>query len=163
MLSALLLLALSGASALVVQPAARPLASAAASSAVSPRMMADDNWQKLPIFDPDREDPIFSENTGYKGRAPYGFSNTAELFNGRAAMMGFVICFLQELIVGKGVLEQYGACCTASACAVAAAASRRPMLRDFRMCCRPMLTARHLFPLFFLAGLPYDAGAILIK
>ena len=24
-------------------------------------------------------------------------------------MIGFVLCFLQELIVGKGVLEQYGA------------------------------------------------------
>jgi len=26
-------------------------------------------------------------------------------------MMGFTICFLQELIVGKGVLEQYGLPC----------------------------------------------------
>ena len=38
----------------------------------------------------------------------YGFSNQAELLNGRAAMMGFTVAYFQELFVGKGVLEQYG-------------------------------------------------------
>lgn len=38
----------------------------------------------------------------------YGFSNQAELLNGRAAMMGFTVAYFQELFVGKGILEQYG-------------------------------------------------------
>merc|ERR1719379_143126 len=60
------------------------------------------------ILDESIPDPIFDGDSGYKGRVPYGFSTTAEVFNGRAAMMGFVIVFLQELFAGKGVLQQYG-------------------------------------------------------
>ena len=56
----------------------------------------------------DAPDPVFEEDPGYKGRVPYGFSNNAEVINGRVAMMGFTVAYLQEAIVGKGVLEQYG-------------------------------------------------------
>jgi len=63
---------------------------------------------KEPILDESLPDPVFDAPSPYKGRVPYGFSEAAEKFNGRAAMMGFTILFLQELIVGKGVLEQYG-------------------------------------------------------
>ena len=53
-------------------------------------------------------DRVFDMKTGYKGRVPWGFSNEAEIINGRFAMMGFTIAYLQEAIGGKGVLEQYG-------------------------------------------------------
>ena len=61
-----------------------------------------------PILDESKPDPVFDGDSPYKGRVPYGFSNQAELINGRAAMMGFSVLYLQELFVGKGVLEQYG-------------------------------------------------------
>ena len=53
-------------------------------------------------------DPLFQKESGYKGRVPFGFSNYAEKINGRAAMMGFSVAYMQEFVVGKGVLEQYG-------------------------------------------------------
>ena len=58
-----------------------------------------------PILDESKPDPVWDEKSPYKGRVPYGFSDSAEKLNGRAAMMGFAILFLQELITGKGVLE----------------------------------------------------------
>lgn len=61
-----------------------------------------------PILDESLPDPVFDDNTPYLGRASFGFNSFAEAINGRAAMIGFVILFLQELVVGKGVLEQYG-------------------------------------------------------
>merc|ERR1719201_2947626 len=61
-----------------------------------------------PLFDPKKPDPIFDDETGYLGRVSYGFSNQAEKINGRAAMMGFSVAYVQEAITGKGVLEQYG-------------------------------------------------------
>jgi len=71
-----------------------------------PLMMA--SWKDEAIFDKKVEDPVFQADSGYKGRVPYGFSNAAEKFNGRAAMMGFSVAYVQEWVVGKGVLEQYG-------------------------------------------------------
>ena len=65
-------------------------------------------WQDDPILDESVPDPVFTEETPYKGRVSYGFSRAAERINGQAAMMGFTVCYLQEAIVGKGVLEQYG-------------------------------------------------------
>ena len=53
-------------------------------------------------------DRVFDDETGYKGRVSWGFSNQAELVNGRFAMMGFTVAYLQEAIDGHGVLEQYG-------------------------------------------------------
>ena len=35
-------------------------------------------------------------------------SNEAEKINGRAAMMGFTVAYLQEAITGKGILTLYG-------------------------------------------------------
>lgn len=71
-------------------------------------LLASERWPDAPILDESKDDPVFDRESPYKGRVPYGFSNSAELANGRAAMMGFTILFLQEAIVGQGVLSQYG-------------------------------------------------------
>lgn len=77
------------------------------------QLMADDKLGAFErygdaILNPDIPDPVFDGKSPYKGRVSYGFTEVAESLNGRAAMMGFTVLFLQELIVGKGVLEQYG-------------------------------------------------------
>ncbi|MDJ0723834.1 MAG: chlorophyll a/b-binding protein [Prochloraceae cyanobacterium] len=38
----------------------------------------------------------------------YGFTNFAETWNGRLAMLGFVIGLATELITGQGILSQLG-------------------------------------------------------
>merc|ERR1712032_201741 len=38
------------------------------------------------------------------GESPWGMKKNAEIWNGRAAQMGFVIILAQELITGKGVI-----------------------------------------------------------
>jgi hypothetical protein len=37
-----------------------------------------------------------------------GFTEFAETWNGRLAMIGFVAAIVTELVTGKGVLEQIG-------------------------------------------------------
>lgn len=37
-----------------------------------------------------------------------GFTNFAETWNGRLAMLGFVIGLLTELLTGQGILSQLG-------------------------------------------------------
>ncbi len=37
-----------------------------------------------------------------------GFTQFAETWNGRLAMIGFIAALLVELVTGKGVLEQLG-------------------------------------------------------
>merc|ERR1719382_771503 len=61
-----------------------------------------------PILDESLPDPVYDDEFKYKGYSMTGFVDFAETLNGRAAMMGFTILFLQELIFGKGVLEMYG-------------------------------------------------------
>uniref|UniRef100_A0A7S2HJ30 Uncharacterized protein n=1 Tax=Helicotheca tamesis TaxID=374047 RepID=A0A7S2HJ30_9STRA len=39
------------------------------------------------------------------GRGPWGMKKNAEIWNGRAAQMGFTVVLLQELITGKGVIQ----------------------------------------------------------
>ena len=70
--------------------------------------MMSGKWQDDPLFDPSKPDPVFDDDSGYLGRVNYGFSNAAEKINGRAAMMGFTIAYLQEAITGKGILTLYG-------------------------------------------------------
>ena len=63
------------------------------------------------ILDNSLPDPVYDEmggDGGYLGKSNIGFSQGAETWNGRAAMAGFTICFLQEIVMGKGVLEAYG-------------------------------------------------------
>ena len=63
------------------------------------------------ILDNSLPDPVYDEmggDGGYLGKSNIGFSQGAETWNGRAAMVGFTICFLQEIVMGKGVLEAYG-------------------------------------------------------
>jgi hypothetical protein len=100
---ALLLLGLGASAGLVVQAPGGAVAARPTTPAV--HMMA--RWSE-PILNEDLPDPVFDKDIGYKGRVPWGFCDAAEKLNGRAAMMGFTILFLQELVVGKGVLEQYG-------------------------------------------------------
>lgn len=38
----------------------------------------------------------------------FGFTNFAETWNGRLAMLGFVIAVATELITGQGILSQLG-------------------------------------------------------
>ena len=42
-------------------------------------------------------------------RNAWGWTNTAELWNGRLAMLGFVIAIATELLTGQGVMQQLGA------------------------------------------------------
>jgi len=105
---AVLLVAMSLSSAFALRPAARPLGQPLQRSGRSPSLQLAEKWQDAPIFDESIPDPVYDEPSPYKGRVPYGFSNYAETLNGRAAMMAFLVLFLQESIVGKGVLQQYG-------------------------------------------------------
>ena len=41
-------------------------------------------------------------------KARFGFVNFAETWNGRLAMMGFVIGLGTELLTGQGILSQVG-------------------------------------------------------
>ena len=101
---AVLSIALVPASALQAQPlAARPvMRSRAKINAQAPNRYDD------PILDESLPDPVYDVESGYLGKSPFGFSTNAEDLNGRAAMTGFTLCFLQEAITGKGVLELYG-------------------------------------------------------
>ncbi|MEB3275121.1 MAG: chlorophyll a/b-binding protein [Prochlorothrix sp.] len=38
----------------------------------------------------------------------YGFTNLAETWNGRLAMLGFIIGLATELLTGQGILSQLG-------------------------------------------------------
>ena len=41
-------------------------------------------------------------------QSKFGFSNFAEIWNGRLAMLGFVIGLGTELLTGQGILSQIG-------------------------------------------------------
>ncbi|NET31789.1 MAG: high light inducible protein [Cyanothece sp. SIO1E1] len=43
-----------------------------------------------------------------ENKAKYGFTNFAENWNGRLAMLGFVIGLATELLTGQGILSQLG-------------------------------------------------------
>lgn len=104
----LLLLTLPSSLALQVSRPLAPVRSAATTASRSPgSAMMSERWSDK-VLDESLPDPVFDRESGYKGRVPYGFSNAAEKWNGRAAMMGFSICYLQELFTGKGVLSLYG-------------------------------------------------------
>ena len=42
------------------------------------------------------------------GESKFGFSSIAEQWNGRFAMLGFVIGLATELLTGQGILSQVG-------------------------------------------------------
>merc|ERR1719263_2521656 len=64
-------------------------------------VLAAERWSD-PILDDSKPDPVYDDETPYLGRSFTGFVSFAETLNGRAAMMGFTILFLQELVLGKG-------------------------------------------------------------
>jgi hypothetical protein len=43
-----------------------------------------------------------------KQEAKFGFTSFAENWNGRLAMLGFIIALATELLTGKGILSQLG-------------------------------------------------------
>jgi hypothetical protein len=47
-------------------------------------------------------------NVNPTGAGVFGFSNFAETWNGRMAMIGLVAGFTNEVITGKGILAQVG-------------------------------------------------------
>ncbi len=46
--------------------------------------------------------------TSTQSQTRFGFSDFAEIWNGRLAMMGFVIGLGTELLTGQGILSQIG-------------------------------------------------------
>lgn len=47
-------------------------------------------------------------NVNPTGRGVFGFSNFAEVWNGRMAMIGFATGLASEIVTGKGILAQVG-------------------------------------------------------
>jgi hypothetical protein len=47
-------------------------------------------------------------NVNPTGNGVFGFSNFAETWNGRMAMIGFVAALASEFVTGKGILGQIG-------------------------------------------------------
>jgi hypothetical protein len=51
---------------------------------------------------------LASTNVNPTGQGVFGFSNFAELWNGRMAMIGLVAALANEVATGKGILGQVG-------------------------------------------------------
>jgi len=51
---------------------------------------------------------IEATNVNPTGQGVFGFSNFAETWNGRMAMIGFAAALVNEVITGKGILAQIG-------------------------------------------------------
>lgn len=47
-------------------------------------------------------------NVNPEGKGTFGFSNFAEIWNGRMAMIGFAAGLVNEIVTGKGILGQVG-------------------------------------------------------
>jgi Chlorophyll A-B binding protein len=43
-----------------------------------------------------------------KSTNKFGFTSFAENWNGRLAMLGFVVCLAAEVVTGQGILTQLG-------------------------------------------------------
>lgn len=65
---------------------------------------------KTPISDNDTSEAVtpVGLNVNPTGAGVFGFSNFAETWNGRMAMIGLVAGFANEVITGKGILAQVG-------------------------------------------------------
>lgn len=51
---------------------------------------------------------LASTNVNPTGQGVFGFSNFAEIWNGRMAMVGLVAAIAGEIMTGKGILGQIG-------------------------------------------------------
>jgi hypothetical protein len=49
---------------------------------------------------------LTTADTAMPTRPSWGWTSTAELWNGRLAMLGFVIAIATELLTGQGVMQQ---------------------------------------------------------
>jgi hypothetical protein len=49
---------------------------------------------------------LIHAHTAMLARNTWGWTSTAELWNGRLAMLGFVIAIATELLTGQGVMQQ---------------------------------------------------------
>ena len=152
---------------LAASSAAMRMAPLAPRSVVRSRVVAQQRFSD-PILDEKIPDPIYDEETGYLGKSPIGFVQDAESFNGRAAMAGFTICFLQEIVLGKGecslLRNQRSAHAAAAALWSPGGGSGGPMVKWAR--CSAVLPALAA-PIVMrptgvleLYGLPYDVGAV---
>jgi len=51
---------------------------------------------------------LSNTNVNPTGQGVFGFSNFAEDWNGRMAMIGFVTALINEYVTGHGILSQLG-------------------------------------------------------
>jgi hypothetical protein len=51
---------------------------------------------------------LSNTNVNPTGQGVFGFSNFAEDWNGRMAMIGFIAALIGEVLTGKGILGQVG-------------------------------------------------------
>jgi hypothetical protein len=72
----------------------------------TPLQLSEKRWSE-DILDDSLPDPIFDRPSDFE-KPTFGICNNAEVINGRVAMMAFTVLYLQEAIVGQGVLTQYG-------------------------------------------------------
>lgn len=133
--ASLLLLFASCTSAFVL-PASAPARHVAGRCAAVRALDPSGRWSD-PILDESLPDPVYDDGYKYKGNTKIGFNDFAETLNGRAAMVGFFILFMQELIFGKGVLSQYGLPCEQPRSCRARSIAAPPQLRE--LTCRPHL------------------------
>mmetsp|Transcript_126844 Transcript_126844/g.224774 ORF Transcript_126844/g.224774 Transcript_126844/m.224774 type:complete len:158 (-) Transcript_126844:83-556(-) len=78
------------------------------SNALMDAIPPEKRWPDEPLFDPLKPDPVFDlPEPDYKNPG-IGIVPGAEKLNGRLAMIGFTIAFIQESIFNKGLLEFYG-------------------------------------------------------
>lgn len=54
------------------------------------------------------EPKMYVEDTNENGGSRFGFTEYAELLNGRSAMIGFTAVIIIELLTGKGFLQIIG-------------------------------------------------------
>mmetsp|Transcript_77128 Transcript_77128/g.121803 ORF Transcript_77128/g.121803 Transcript_77128/m.121803 type:complete len:157 (-) Transcript_77128:105-575(-) len=72
-----------------------------------------ERWPDLDIFNPDKLDPVYDDpelgakDVMERGKER-GLNDITERLNGRWAMMGFTLLYLQEMFFDKPVLQLYG-------------------------------------------------------
>ena len=61
--------------------------------------LAEPNLSNNPVIENDLQEEVkWIDNQGDEVKNVFGFNNSAELVNGRAAMIGFIMLILSELV-----------------------------------------------------------------